>query len=91
MSKFRVCPVCQGEGKYVNPSIDSQGLTAEDFEEHGPEFREDYFNGLYDVRCKACNGQRVVTQAELSDYRERLSDLRVQMAESGEFYGDGRM
>lgn len=89
--KYEVCPVCQGEGKYVNPSIDSNGLSAEDFDEQGDEFREDYFAGLYDVTCKCCNGRRVVTQEELAAYEERLDDLRVQMAENGEFYGDGRM
>lgn len=89
--KFEVCPICQGEGKYVNPSIDSQGLSQEQMDELGDEFREDYLRGAYDVRCKCCNGDRVVTKAQLRDYEERLGDHRTRMAESGELYGDSRL
>jgi len=30
---YVVCPTCNGRGKHVNPSIDCNGLTAEDFEQ----------------------------------------------------------
>lgn len=59
-SKFAVCPRCEGTGTIVNPSIDGNGLSAEDFEEQGEDFREDYFAGVYDVRCPECGGNRVV-------------------------------
>lgn len=58
---FAVCPTCEGRGSHVNPSIDSQGLSAEDFDED-PDFREDYFSGAYDVPCAECRGNRVVPQ-----------------------------
>lgn len=57
--KYEVCPTCDGKGSHVNPSIDSHGLTAEDFAED-PDFREDYLRGLYDQPCNECHGQRVV-------------------------------
>jgi len=57
--KFEVCPTCDGKGTHVNPSIDSNGLTAEDFAED-PDFREDYFSGRYDVACYGCGGSNVV-------------------------------
>lgn len=58
-AKFEVCDTCRGKGSHVNPSIDGNGLTAEDFAED-PDFREDYFSGVYDVTCHECKGLRVV-------------------------------
>jgi hypothetical protein len=57
--KFIVCQVCNGTGKHVNPSIDSHGITSEEFHED-PDFEEDYFSGVYDVTCYKCNGLRVI-------------------------------
>lgn len=54
-----VCPTCSGTGKHVNPSIDCDGLTREDFDQD-PDFREDYFSGAYDVTCYECGGNNVV-------------------------------
>jgi hypothetical protein len=91
MSKYRVCPVCDGEGTYVNPAIDSHGLSSEELEED-PEFAERYFAGGFDVRCKCCDGRRVVTASELREYRGQLEDFAVTMAESGQgFYMDSRL
>ena len=72
-----VCPTCNGEGKHVNPSIDSHGITREDFDAD-PDFMESYMSGIYDVSCYECGGLRVVDiidekQAEKEDpelYRE---------------------
>ena len=61
--KYEVCPTCEGKGKHVNPSIDCDGLTAEDFAED-PDFRDDYFSGRYDVTCYECKGQRVVLELD---------------------------
>lgn len=55
-TKWEVCSVCDGEGKHVNPSIDCNGLSAEDFDED-PDFAEAYFDGAYDVPCNRCNGR----------------------------------
>lgn len=84
--RYKVCPVCEGEGKYVNPAIDSQGLSQEDFDED-PDFRESYFAGHYDVPCKCCDGKRVVTEEEERVYWDRVSDHHTRMAESGIFGG----
>jgi hypothetical protein len=56
--KFEVCDTCEGRGVYVNPSIDSNGLTREDFDQD-PDFAEDYFSGRYDITCAVCKGLRV--------------------------------
>lgn len=59
-TKFEVCGRCEGRGTHTNPSIDGNGLTAEDFAEAGDDFREDYMSGVYDVQCYECKGARVV-------------------------------
>jgi RecJ-like exonuclease len=59
-AKFEVCPRCEGTGSHVNPAIDGNGLTRDDFDED-PDFAEAYFAGDYDVRCEECKGRRVVT------------------------------
>ena len=53
-----VCSLCEGRGEYVNPSIDSHGLSREDFDED-PEFRSDYFRGVYNMPCELCKGRAV--------------------------------
>jgi excinuclease UvrABC ATPase subunit len=57
-AKYEVCDTCEGKGKHVNPSIDSNGLSQEDFDDD-PDFRENYFSGMYDVPCNECHGNRV--------------------------------
>lgn len=57
--EFEVCGTCDGRGTHVNPSIDSHGLSREDFDAD-PDFRDDYFAGRYDVACAECKGDRVV-------------------------------
>lgn len=69
-AKFEVCPRCHGEGSQVNPAIDGNGLTAEDIDEAGPEFLDDYLSGVYDVPCHQCKGERVVAVPDM----ERLND-----------------
>ncbi len=61
--KYEVCSTCEGRGKHVNPSIDSNGISAEDFDED-PDFRESYLSGAYDVTCYGCKGQRVVLDVD---------------------------
>jgi len=66
-----VCPRCDGEGKHVNPAIDGNGLSAEDLADDG--FREDYFSGVFDVRCEECNGERVVMEIDEEACKRRIS------------------
>lgn len=55
---WEVCTMCSGKGSHVNPSIDSEGIPAEDFRDD-PEFAADYFGGTYDQPCVECDGRRV--------------------------------
>lgn len=79
-----ICPVCDGEGKTVNPNIDAHGLTAEDFRED-PDFAEDYRSGLYDITCAACNGLRVVKRQHLRQLEQNAEDRRLAARENGDF------
>ena len=57
--RFTVCPVCDGRGNYVNPAIDSHGLTRDDFDAD-PDFYEDYRSELYHIRCEGCEGRATI-------------------------------
>ena len=88
---FAVCPTCDGRGQYVNPSIDSNGLSREDIDELGPEFMDDYLTGMYDITCETCRGRHIVpvpTDSQvLAELQESQEDAamwaRVNRMESG--------
>lgn len=84
--KWIVCPICEGEGKYVNPAIDSHGLTAEDFHED-PDFFDEYMAGTYDVTCNFCKGRTTVDAATVEQRLEERAEARQdryrQMCEDG--------
>ena len=79
--KFEVCPVCEGKGSHVNPSIDAGGISREQFDED-PDFAEQYWNGDYDQTCTRCEGKRVIpavdwdalTDDEAQAYEKQLRD-----------------
>ncbi|MHB1260367.1 MAG: hypothetical protein ACYC2H_01490 [Thermoplasmatota archaeon] len=58
-ARFEVCGNCDGKGSHVNRAIDGHGISQEEFDED-PDFREDYFAGVYDVDCDECRGARVM-------------------------------
>lgn len=64
-AKYEVCDRCSGTGKHDHPAF-SNGFTREDMDED-PDFAEDYFKGVYDVRCEECHGQRVVAEIVEAD------------------------
>jgi len=74
---YEVCPRCGGEGRHTDPAVDGNGLDANDFAED-PDFREDYFSGVYDVVCEECKGQKVVAAV---DY-DSLTDEQKKQLES---------
>jgi hypothetical protein len=81
-----ICPVCEGEGKTVNPNIDANGLTAEDFNED-PDFREDYMSGVYDITCAACGGQRVIKKQRMKELARNAESRRLAAREDGDYEG----
>jgi hypothetical protein len=77
---WELCGLCQGRGSHVNPSIDSCGISNEDFAED-PDFRESYFSGAYDVPCYRCSGRTtepVVNEEGLSEEVKKLYHETIQ-------------
>ena len=61
--EYVVYPTCEGRGSHVDPGVDRDGISRDDFDQD-PGFEEDYFSGAYDVTCFQCNGQRVVPEID---------------------------
>ncbi len=58
-AKRIVCTCCDGRGSTVDPSIDSNGISQDEFDED-PDFQERYFSGGFDIICPHCEGNNVV-------------------------------
>jgi hypothetical protein len=56
----QVCPTCHGRGRHVNPNIDAGGISSDDECWDDDDFRDQYFNGGFDVTCSGCKGQNVI-------------------------------
>lgn len=56
--EWEVCDLCRGNGKVVNPSVDYNGISSQEFADD-PDFAEDYFGGRFDIPCPECGGKRV--------------------------------
>ena len=80
-TRWDVCSVCNGEGRHVNPNIDRNGISAQDFYDD-PDFYDEYMSGTYDVTCYRCHGrttERVVdwealTPEQVEAYEQQLQD-----------------
>lgn len=75
-AKYEVCGTCSGKGSYVNPSIDSHGITEDEWaNEWDDDARNDYLTGAFDVMCNACAGKRVIPVVDekiLSNEQKKL-------------------
>jgi DnaJ-class molecular chaperone len=82
--KYEVCPQCEGEGKMVNRAVSvwTESDRAED-----PDGFRDMMDGLYDVPCDMCRGQRVVSQDDREDFADRRQDHFTRLQESGIYPG----
>lgn len=78
-ARYEVCGRCMGKGSHVNPAIDGNGITMEEWHnEWSHEEQEAYMSGRYDVGCYECHGNRVVpvadektaSQEQLDQYNE---------------------
>ncbi len=63
-AKFIVCPMCEGHGTVLNPSMRNHCYSFDEFNEtfHDDEDRAAYFQrgSKYDVQCPNCKGKNVV-------------------------------
>ena len=86
--KFILCPVCEGRGTTVNPSIDANGITGSEWAEmchEDPDFAEEYWSGSYDITCRACDGKRVVTEERIGELQQHAEDRELAARENGDF------
>jgi len=72
--RYEACSLCGGKGRHVNPAIDSEGISMEDFH-RDPDFASDYMSGVYDVACYRCKGRRV--EAVLDERALKAQDPKL--------------
>lgn len=74
--KMEVCSRCEGRGTHVNPAVDGNGITAEEWaNDYDDDTREAYMSGRYDIQCEECQGANVVPAVDES----KLTPLRKLM------------
>lgn len=82
--KWQICPRCNGHNvSTAHVEGDGGGITAEEMQEAGDDFREAYFRGDYDRPCPHCDGGKVMvadtakmTKAQRKAWREQERDDR---------------
>ena len=70
---WEICYRCEGEGNHVNPAVDGNGITPDQFNED-PDFEAAYFSGVYDVPCYECDGAgkiRVLDEDRATDAQKQ--------------------
>lgn len=83
-ARLEVCGTCDGKGSHVNPSIDSHGITGEEWaRDWDDESREAYMSGRYDVQCYECAGKRVAPEIDTRNLSEAQKEVlkRIQRIE----------
>ena len=74
MSEYIVCPLCRGSG---TQTLHGRAFTRGEMDEQGPEFLEDYLEGVYDHPCDHCKGKRVTTQEIWDDSQVRAHEMKM--------------
>ena len=92
-ARFEVCPICDGHGSHVNPSIDAGGICLGGYDHDcDDEFLNDYTNGTFDIACQTCDGRRVVPMIDTSDkvYQKYKDKLKAMEDDEREFEAECR-
>jgi hypothetical protein len=81
MSKWQICPRCEGEGK---SSAYLGAFSAEEFhDQFNDDEADDYIAGRYDRTCEMCGGSGKVQPTAVNAYEQRRADLYQQWLEDG--------
>ena len=81
MSRWRICPRCEGEGQ---SSAYLGAFSADEFNDaFDPDEQEAYIAGAYDRCCEECGGSGKITQADEDAFSERRAELYQQWLEEG--------
>jgi hypothetical protein len=84
MTRWTICPACRGNGSHVNPAIDANGISGDEFADD-PDFAADYMSGLYDQACTKCDGTGKVSAAALERIRQAAEDRKLAALEDGDY------
>lgn len=87
-ARFETCGRCEGTGRVMNEAIAEHAYSQDEWALEDEEFKAEYMrggNGIYGVRCPACNGRNVVAVPDeaaadpliLAAYHKRLRDDRA--------------
>jgi len=86
---YVVCDTCRGHG--TQDAWDG-GMTASEMDEQGSDFLDDYLDGVYDVPCRECNGERVTRVPDRNRCTaEQLAIFDQQERERAEMQADQEM
>ena len=70
-----VCTRCKGKGTHVNPNVDGHGITRDEMDELGDDFRDDYLSGVYDITCLRCHGDNVIDEIDFDRFERDAPEL----------------
>lgn len=73
--RFEVCNTCEGRGRHVDPNIDSNGITSDEWNEWDDDEREGYMSGRYDITCLECHGDKVTPEIDNSKMDDKQKEL----------------
>ena len=89
--EWAICDLCRGSGGHSNRF---GAFSADEWNEHDDEFRQNYMSGRYDAPCEDCDGTGkylVLNEDELSDEaREYLYDYMESEYETAAMYAAER-
>lgn len=85
MSKFIVCPSCEGTG---GSSAYLGSFTSDDIDQMDGEFMEDYFAGNFDRPCEECRGQRVVACCKVEGCNQPVAVINSYWSRTPHVYAE---
>lgn len=72
-ANWAICRSCNGNGTTTaHIENDGGGITADEMEELGEDFRHDYMSGVYDRPCPHCNGSGKVKELDRGNVDKEL-------------------
>lgn len=78
-----ICPRCNGNGVH---DCWEGGMTADEMDEQGPEFLDDYLGGMYNTCCTECNGKSVIDVVDEDRNPKELLELYYQAEQAEHEY-----
>jgi len=71
---YIVCPLCHGRG---TQTLHGYAYTADEMDEQGSDFVDNYMSGTYDHPCDHCHSKRVTTEEEWDNYNIMMHEMEM--------------